>query len=94
MSDIVTDIKDGDRVNGLSGREEDSVKREAERSIIKLYRKELWSRFTQAVNQYGLIKPGDRIAVCVSGGKDSFLMAKLFEELYKHGERNFEPVYL
>ncbi|MBO5551761.1 MAG: tRNA 2-thiocytidine biosynthesis protein TtcA [Lachnospiraceae bacterium] len=94
MPDIVTDIKDGDRVNGLSGREEDSVKREAERSIIKLYRKELWSRFTQAVNQYGLIKPGDRIAVCVSGGKDSFLMAKLFEELYKHGERNFEPVYL
>ena len=68
--------------------------KEAERSIIKLYRKELWSRFTQAVNHYELITPGDRIAVCVSGGKDSFLMAKLFQELYRHGERNFEPVFL
>ncbi len=71
-----------------------AVRREAERSIIRQYRKELWSKFTKAVNQYELIKSGDRIAVCVSGGKDSFLMAKLFEELYKHGERNFEPVYL
>ena len=69
-------------------------RREAERSIIKLYRKDIWSRFTQAVNQYRLITPGDRIAVCVSGGKDSFLMAKLFEELYRHGERNFEVLYL
>ncbi len=75
---------------------EDSDKRreKAERSIIKLYRRELWSRFTRAVNKYELIQPGDRIAVCVSGGKDSFLMAKLFQELYAHGERNFEAVYL
>ena len=69
-------------------------RKEAERSIIKLYRKELWSRFTQAVNRYELIKPGDRIAVCISGGKDSFLMAKLFQELYAHGERNFEVEYV
>ena len=69
-------------------------RQEAERSIIKQYRKELWSRFTQAINKYGLICPGDRIAVCISGGKDSFLMAKLFQELYQHGERNFEAVYL
>jgi tRNA(Ile)-lysidine synthase TilS/MesJ len=69
-------------------------RKEAERSIIKLYRKELWSRFTQAVNKYELIKPGDKIAVCVSGGKDSFLMAKLFQELFEHGERNFEVIYL
>ncbi len=67
---------------------------EAERSIIKQYRKDIWSRFTQAVNKYELIRPGDRIAVCISGGKDSFLMAKLFQELYAHGERNFEAVYL
>ena len=67
---------------------------EAERSIIKLYRKDIWSRFTQAVNRYELIRPGDRIAVCISGGKDSFLMAKLFQELYAHGERNFEVVFL
>ncbi len=72
----------------------DPRRKEAERSIIKTFRKELWSRFTQAVNKYELIKPGDRIAVCVSGGKDSFLMAKLFQELYAHGERNFEPVYI
>ncbi|MCR4786864.1 MAG: tRNA 2-thiocytidine biosynthesis TtcA family protein [Lachnospiraceae bacterium] len=67
---------------------------EAERSIIKQYRKDIWSRFTQAVNRYELIRPGDRIAVCISGGKDSFLMAKLFQELYAHGERNFDVVYL
>ena len=82
------------KVSHLLEKEDEETRREAERSIIKLYRKDLWSRFTQAVNKYELIKPGDRIAVCVSGGKDSFLMAKLFEELYKHGERNFELVYL
>ena len=73
---------------------ENTIRDEIERSMIKAYRKELWSRFTQAVNKYELIQPGDKIAVCVSGGKDSFLMAKLFQELYAHGERNFEAVYL
>lgn len=66
----------------------------AERSIIKKYRKEIWSNFTRAVKEYRLIEDGDRIAVCISGGKDSMLMAKLFQELARHGNRNFEPVFL
>lgn len=66
----------------------------AERSIIKKYRKEIWSNFTRAVKEYRLIEDGDRIAVCISGGKDSMLMAKLFQELAQHGNRNFEPVFL
>ncbi|MCD8337269.1 MAG: ATPase [Lachnospiraceae bacterium] len=66
----------------------------AERSIIKKFRRELWCRFTKAVQEYELIQDGDRIAVCISGGKDSMLMAKLFQELYRHGRRNFELVFL
>lgn len=66
----------------------------AERSIIKKFRKELWGPFTKALNVYKLIEPGDRVAVCISGGKDSMLMAKLFQELLLHGERNFEAVFL
>ena len=65
-----------------------------ERSIIKKYRKELWTPFITAVNRYELIRPGDRIAVCISGGKDSMLMAKLMQELRRHSEVPFEPVYL
>ena len=74
--------------------EYDNIRRNAERDIIKLYRKELWSKFTRAVNEYRLILPGDKIAVCISGGKDSFLMAKLFQELMAHGERNFKALFL
>ena len=66
----------------------------AERSIIKKYRKELWSRFTRAVRDYRLISDNDKIAVCISGGKDSFLLAKLMQELQKHGQADFEVVYL
>ena len=62
---------------------------EIERSIIKRYRKELWTRFVQAVKAYSLIAEGDRIAVCISGGKDSFLMAKLFQEIRRHGKMHF-----
>ena len=65
-----------------------------ERSIIKKFRKEIWSKFTKAITTYELIKDGDKIAVCISGGKDSMLMAKLFQELEKHGKKNFEVVYL
>jgi tRNA(Ile)-lysidine synthase TilS/MesJ len=68
--------------------------KEIERSIIKKYRKEIWSQFTKAINTYELIKEGDKIAVCISGGKDSFLLAKLFQELSRHGIHNFEVVYL
>ena len=65
-----------------------------ERSINKKYRKELWTPFMQAVRRYELIKPGDRIAVCVSGGKDSMLMAKLMQELSRHTEVPFELTFL
>ncbi|MCC8047097.1 MAG: ATPase [Clostridiales bacterium] len=68
--------------------------RNAERSIIKKFRRELWGRFTKAIKEYDMIQDGDRIAVCISGGKDSMLMAKLFQELYRHGKRNFELVFL
>ena len=65
-----------------------------ERSIIKKYRKELWNPFTYAVKKYELIQPGDKIAVCISGGKDSMLMAKLMQELHRHSDVSFELVFL
>ncbi|MCR5211363.1 MAG: ATPase [Lachnospiraceae bacterium] len=65
-----------------------------ERSIIKKFRKEIWCQFTRAITTYELIKDGDKIAVCISGGKDSMLMAKLFQELEKHGKKNFEVEYI
>ena len=68
--------------------------KEVERSIVKKFRKEIWRKFTKAINEYELIKDGDKIAVCISGGEDSMLMAKLFQELYRHGRQNFEVVYL
>ena len=67
---------------------------DVERSIIKKFRKEIWRKFTRAINEYELIKDGDKIAVCISGGKDSMLMAKLFQELLRHGKKNFELVFL
>ena len=67
---------------------------EIERSIIKKYRKELWNPFTYAVNHYELIKPGDSIAVCVSGGKDSMLLAKLMQELHRHTTVPFDVSYI
>ncbi len=68
--------------------------KEVERSIVKKFRREIWRPFTRAINEYELIQDGDRIAVCISGGKDSMLMAKLFQELSRHGKKNFEVVYL
>ena len=53
-------------------------------------KKKIWSKFTKAVREYELVKEGDRIAVCISGGKDSMLMAKLFQELKRHNKFNFE----
>lgn len=61
-----------------------------ERSIITTYRKGIWSPFVLAVKKYRLIKKGDKIAVCISGGKDSMLLAKLLQELQKHGETEFD----
>ena len=68
--------------------------KEIERSIIKTYRNEIWRRFTKAINEYELIQDNDKIAVCISGGKDSSLMAKLFQELLRHGRHNFDLVFL
>ncbi len=65
-----------------------------ERSIIKKYRKTIWKPFIHAVRVYELIQPGDRIAVCMSGGKDSMLLAKLMQELHRHTEVPFELVFL
>ena len=65
-----------------------------ERSIQKKYHEELWTPFIHAVKQYQLIAEGDRIAVCISGGKDSMLMAKLMQMLHRHSDFPFELVYL
>lgn len=67
---------------------------EIERSIIKNYRKEIWSKFIKAVNDYKLIEENDNIMVCISGGKDSFLMAKCIQEIQKHGKVNFSAHYV
>ncbi len=72
----------------------DITAQDVERSIVKKFRKEIWRKFTRAINEYELIKDGDRIAVCISGGKDSMLMAKLFQELWRHGRQNFEVKFL
>lgn len=65
-----------------------------ERSIIKKYRKEIWNQFIIAIKKYELIKAEDKIAVCISGGKDSMLMAKLIQEFHKYSEVPFEAIYL
>ena len=68
--------------------------KDIERSIIKKFRKPIWRRFTKAIREYELVQDGDKIAVCISGGKDSMLIAKLFQELSRHGKKNFEVVFL
>lgn len=65
-----------------------------EQSLRKKFKKTIWSKFTKAINTYDLVKPGDRIAVCISGGKDSMLMAKLFQELKRHNKFQFEVEFL
>lgn len=68
--------------------------KEIERSIIKKYRKEIWAKFVKAVKDYKLINENDRVMVCISGGKDSFLLAKCVQELQKHGGIPFETCYV
>ena len=68
--------------------------KEIERSIIKKYRKYIWSKFIKAISEYELVKEGDNIMVCISGGKDSFLMAKCFQELKRHGKYPFNIHYV
>ena len=68
--------------------------KDVERSIIKTYKQEIWRKFTKAINEYQMIQDGDKIAVCISGGKDSMLMAKLFQELKRHGKNYFELEFI
>ena len=68
--------------------------KEIERSIIKKYRKDIWAPFVKAVNDYKLIEENDKIMVCISGGKDSFLLAKCMQELKRHGKFPFEVCYV
>ena len=68
--------------------------KEIERSIIKKYRKDIWRKFVKAVQEYELIHEGDNIMVCISGGKDSFLLAKCVQELQKHGKFPFDVHYV
>ena len=63
--------------------------REIERSIIKKFRKEIWRPFVKALNEYDMIQEGDNIAVCISGGKDSMLLAKCMQEILRHGKMEF-----
>lgn len=67
---------------------------QAELSLRKKFKKSIWCKFTKAINEYELIQPNDKIAVCISGGKDSMLMAKLFQELKRHDKFPFELVFL
>lgn len=68
--------------------------KEVERSIIKRYRKSIWRPFIRGIQEYQLIKDGDKIAVCISGGKDSMLLAKLMQEVKRHGKMDFELKFL
>ena len=74
--------------------QEKDISADVEKSIRKKFRKSIWCKFTKAINQYELVKEGDCIAVCISGGKDSMLMAKLFQELKRHNKFSFDLVFL
>lgn len=78
----------------MSMTDENAKAFEVEKSLRKKFRKEIWSKFTKAVNTYELVKPGDKIAVCISGGKDSMLMAKCFQELKLHDKFDFDVKFL
>ena len=67
---------------------------EIERSLIKRFRKEIWVKFIRAINDYQMIQPNDKIAVCISGGKDSMLLAKCMQEIQKHGKMDFELKFI
>ena len=68
--------------------------KEIERSIVKTYRKEIWARFVKAVKEFKLVNEGDKVAVCISGGKDSFLLAKCMQELQVHSKYKFDLEFI
>ena len=70
------------------------MQEQVERSIIKTYRKDIWRKFTKAITIYDLIQDNDKIAVCISGGKDSFLLAKCMQEIKKHGKIRFDLEFI
>ena len=81
-------------LDSIKRKEAESISRDVEQSIIKKFRKKIWRMFAKAINTYDLVKEGDKIAVCISGGKDSMLMAKLFQELKLHNKFEFEVKFL
>ena len=90
-------MKDGYRgyiIWKMTQDEEADKRKQVEESIRKTYHKRLFAKFTKAIRTYDLIQKNDKIAVCISGGKDSMLMAKLFQELQRHHKVNFELVFL
>jgi tRNA(Ile)-lysidine synthase TilS/MesJ len=93
LSDKISDIA-GEGCEILVPFNERKPLKDIERSIIKTYRKHIWTKFIKAVKEYELIQDGDRIAVAISGGKDSLLMAKLFQELHSYGTQNFEVEFI
>lgn len=92
MSEIITIAGKG--CDRLIPTEEKKTIQEIERSLVKTYRKKIWTKFVKAIKDYNLIEEGDKIAVAVSGGKDSLLMAKCFQELQRHGQMNFELEFI
>lgn len=81
-------------LDSIKRKEAESISRDVEQSIRKKFRKKIWRMFAKAINTYDLVKEGDKIAVCISSGKDSMLMAKLFQELKLHNKFEFEVKFL
>lgn len=81
-------------LDSIKRKEAESISRDVEQSIRKKFRKKIWRMFAKAINTYDLVKEGDKIAVCISGGKDSMLMAKLFQELKRHNKFDFDVKFL
>ena len=81
-------------LDSIKRKEAESISRDVEQSIRKKFRKKIWRMFAKAINTYDLVKEGDKIAVCISGGKDSMLMAKLFQELKLHDKFDFDVKFL
>ena len=78
----------------MKEKEAEDISKDVEQSLRKKFKKKIWCKFTKAINQYELVKEVDRIAVCISGGKDSMLMAKLFQELKLHNKFEFDVKFL
>jgi len=83
---------EGKNMTQVSEKDRDYL--EIEQDLRKRYRKNLWCKFTKAIRAYELVQKGDKIAVCISGGKDSMLMAKLFQELKRHNKFDFDVLFL